>query len=549
MTINTPRLSRRALLGTAALGAAAIGTAGLAACGPSGDSGDNGNNGNSGSGKLVPPTYVPFAGVTPDKPGDATGVSPVFYNYPNPPIEREGYPLTGGAPWRSFQQSLPTKVPPAENKAFQQMAELTGSSFEIIHGTSVQYLEKFQTLMASNDLPDFVQIVSVAQLPKLLEKNFTDLTDVLGGDNVKKYPGLANIPTETWKIPALNGKLWGIPQPRPPANIVITSRGDVMAERGLDDPNLKLRDGNDFVNLLKELTNKSKDEFAMGALPSTWLLRVVLQMVGAPNVWKEEGGTFTHMMESEQYKVALEQSAKIWQAGYLHPNSFSEPSNNAIWYRAGTTALYVQSFVGWGGNANSNPEWNVGNIEMPKWDGGGMANIHKSVAGYGAYVAIKKSEGARLEYLLKIADLIASPFGTKQFLQANYGVEGYNYNFVDGNPVTLPVDSNPGAVAMSYMGGNSGGILFGRGRKESVDAQQDYLKRALPNGIDDPTWGLYSETFTTKGATQAKAQADLEREIITGTKPISVWDDWVKSWRAAVGDASAKEYAEAKAAQ
>src|SRR5699024_6120462 len=114
----------------------------------------------------------------------------------------------------------------------------------------------FQVTLASGDIPDFMQIMPVAQLPKLLEQEFADLTDVLGGDGVKKYPGLANIPAESWRIPELNGRLWGIPMPRPPVALVLTTRGDVLKERGVDDPYLKLRDGADFVDLLKQLTNK-----------------------------------------------------------------------------------------------------------------------------------------------------------------------------------------------------------------------------------------------------------------------------------------------------
>ncbi|HIT75574.1 MAG TPA: extracellular solute-binding protein, partial [Candidatus Avipropionibacterium avicola] len=503
-----------------------------------------GGNGGGGETGLVEPTFVPFAGVTPDKPGSADGITPVFYNYPNPPTVREGYPLEGGEKWSALMQMAPPKVAASKNKNYQLYRDALGTDFEVNGVLSAAYTEKFQVIMAGGDLPDFVQIASVAQLPKLLEKNFTDLTDVLGGDEIKKYPGLANIPTATWKIPQLNGRLWGIAQPRPPAGVSLTSRGDVLAERGIDDPYVQLRDGADFVDLLKQLTNKDKNEFAMGADPNGWLMPMMQTMIGGPNVWANENGTFVHQLETEQYKEALSEAGKIIQAGYLHPNSFSDPTQNATWYNAGTTALYYQSFVGWGGNARLHPEWNVGNVELPMWDGGGMAPIRKSVAGYGAYIAIKKSDDARLEQLLRIADFIASPFGTQQYLDVNYGVEGYSYNMEDGNPVSLPPETNPSIVAMTYTGGNSGAILFGQGEQESVDRQHEYLSRAIPAGIDNAVDGLYSETFSTKGATFTKAQFDLQREIMLGQKPVSDFDDFVKKWKSQVGDKAAAEYAE-----
>src|SRR5699024_6342476 len=185
----------------------------------------------------------PFADTNPDKPGTAEGVSPVFYNFPNPPVDREGYPLPEGEPFTALMQALPPDVPPDENKNYQRLYTEFGRKFDIVYGTYVDYREKFQVTMASGDLPAMMMMMTVPQMPKMLDKTFADLSDHLGGDNIKDYPGLANIPTPTWKIPTLNGRIWGIAQPRPPAGIVITSRGDVMAERGIDDPNLKLADG------------------------------------------------------------------------------------------------------------------------------------------------------------------------------------------------------------------------------------------------------------------------------------------------------------------
>src|SRR5699024_7118885 len=276
----------------------------------------------------------------------------------------------------------------------------------------------------------------------------------------------------------------------------------------VDDPYVKLRDGADFVDLLKQLTNKDKGEFAMGAQPSLWLLPGIYTMIGGPNNWAVEGGKFVNQRVTEQYQQALVEAGKIIRAGYLHPNSFSEPGSNSAWYIAGTTALYFQGFSGWGSNALRYPEWNVGNIELPKWGGGGSAPIRKSLAGYVDYVAIKKSDDARLDELLRVADYQASPFGTQEYLDVIYGLEGYSSEMVDGIPVRA--DPNPGVVPMTYLAANRGAVLFGSGQRESVDAQYDFLTRAIPTGVDDASWGLYSETETTKGSTLVKEQQDVE---------------------------------------
>lgn len=64
-------ISRRGLLGAGAAGAAALT---LGACRTDNNNGSGGGGGGGGS-TLVPPTFVPFEGVTPDKPGTAEGVT------------------------------------------------------------------------------------------------------------------------------------------------------------------------------------------------------------------------------------------------------------------------------------------------------------------------------------------------------------------------------------------------------------------------------------------------------------------------------------------
>src|SRR5699024_7681879 len=132
------------------------------------------------------------------------------------------------------------------------------------------YTSKFQVTMASGDLPDLAIVIHVPGLPQLLEKNFTDLTDVPGGDGVKKYPGLANIPNSAWQLCTVNGRLWGVTRPQPPTGWVINYRSDVIEKRGLTEADLAPQSGDEFLELMKALTDKDNNLFAMGADPTSW---------------------------------------------------------------------------------------------------------------------------------------------------------------------------------------------------------------------------------------------------------------------------------------
>jgi len=540
------------MLGGLIAAAGVVGVGGLAACGPGetpggGGNGGGGNGGGGNGGKLVPPTYVPFEGVTPDLPGTADGVSAAFLKFPNPPVPRDGFPLPTTDNVTALLQGVPPGLAPDSNPAYEVFRASAGNKMDATTITSADYLNKFQTTMAGSEIPDFVQISEVPQYPKLLEKYFTDLTEVLGGDNVKKYPGLANIPPATWKIPVVNGRLWGISQPRPPAGLIVSTRGDLLKAKGIDK-NPTVSNGQEFVELMTELTDAGKSQFAMGALPTSWLLGTVLEMMEAPNIWALEGDTFVSQLASTQMKDALTECGKIIKAGLLHPNSFSEPASNQNWWIAGTTALYRQGFTGWGVFARQYPSWDVGYVSLPKWDGGGKAPLFKSVAGYGAYIAIKKqASDARLEELLKLADFVASPFGTQEFLDVNYGKEGKTFKFSDGNPQYIEGQTANIVAGWPYLGGNSQNVLFTPGQDELTKAQHEYLSAAIPTGVDNAAQGLYSDTYVSKNATYAKTIADLQRGVMLGEKPMSEWDAFISKWKSEFGDKVAAEFAEAKA--
>ncbi|MGD7705191.1 hypothetical protein [Microlunatus sp. Y2014] len=540
-------LSRRAMLGGLA---GVAGAAALAACQPSGGSGGTGGTGGSGraaSGSFTPPAYVPFEGITPDLPGTEDGVSPGFLSFPNPVIARDGFPLPDTEPVTALMQNAPPHIAPEKNPAYEAFRRDAGNAMNATTIISTEYKDKYTVTIAGNEIPDFMMMEVVPQFPSLLEKYFTDLTDVLGGDGVKAYPALANIPTPTWQIPTINGRLWGISQPRPPAGRILSTRGDLLEAKGLP-ANPEPADGAEFVELLAALTDKGQNQFALGADPVGWVLRGVLEMMGAPNVWAMDGDTFVSQIASEQMKDALNETGKIVQAGYLHPNSFSDPGQNGAWWTAGTTAMMFQGFTGWGTFARQHPDWKVGYVRLPTWDGSAKASIYRSQAGYYSFVGIKKqSSDKRLEELLKLADLIASPFGTQQFLDVNYGAEGVTYEMKDGNPEFLENASDNTIKGWPYLGGNAQAVLFAPGQDDLIRAQHTYLSEVMTEGVDDASNGLYSETSVTKGATYGSKMKDVQRAVMLGEKPMSEWESFVATWQSDVGDAMAAEYAEAKA--
>lgn len=128
-------------------------------------------------------------------------------------------------------------------------------------------------------------------------------------------------------------------------------------------------------------------------------------------------------------------------------------------------------------------------------------------------IAQQKSE-ERLHEILRIVDYIASPFGTQQYLDIAYGLEGQTFEFVDGEPTFIEGKSGEALTGIPYIGCGSQNVLYIPGRSDVVELQHAYLSEAIPSG----------------------------------EQPISAWDEFTAQWRADVGDKIAGELEEAAAA-
>ncbi len=530
---------RRFLAGAAGVAGLAVSGVTLAGCGGGGSGAAAPNK------KSVPlPTFVPYDGVKADLPAGPHGVPAGYYHYPADPVPFVKHKLGSGSSISWLVQGTGS-TPKNKNKWLQAVMKAVNSDFQISLIPSADYLKKFQVAIAGGDLQDVVQLQGVANMPQVLEKEFADLSDYLSGDNVKNYPGLASIATAAWQIPMLNGRLWGVPQPRAAAGNIVSTRGDTLKKFGIGDASPVIKSGAEFLDLCKNLTDKKRGKYAFGTQPNTFVLSALLEMAGAPNNWKMQGGKFVSANETDEMKLALEQVTKMWKAGYIHPDSFSTPGENITWWSGGITSLYVQSFAGWSGYSKTNPEWQQGVLRLPKWQGGGPAIKLLSISGYGAYAGLKKAKPARIKEILRILDYIASPFGTKEYLDMNFGVKDLDYTLKGTDPVTTQQGTSDNLQGLFYCGSQLYQNLYVANMPDVVKAEHTYLTSVLPTGITDPSSGLYSQTASTKGATANMTLNNAQGDIIQGRRPLSDWDALVKTWRQQAGDAMRGEYEKA----
>ncbi|GAA3465390.1 extracellular solute-binding protein [Saccharothrix longispora] len=542
------RIDRRSLLRLAGIGTLGLTFPSLlSACG-AGPSG----SGVSNAGKdLAPwPTHVPFPGPAPDAPGDDSGVQPLFLRYPDQVVRSVHDPVGDGSDVTVVVVSYgaPPK-PVGDNRYWQAVNAALGVNLKVVVVPDPEYGQKMATLMASGgDLPDMIMFTNLA-LPhaaEFVQARCADLSEFVGGDAVKEFPNLANLPTYAWKgMGRIGGKLHGIPLERPmPANSLFVNR---TAMDAADIP--KDWTTEQYLDAMKQLTGDRKwgvgwFKTLFGGLGG---ITYHAGSLGAPNTWSEGGGAFTSTLTTPQFEQALEVMRKLVEAGTHYPDSLTVSSTDMqSHFHNGTVASMNDGFGSVGlatlKKINGRFALDLGRPYGPQatpWQGPGVFG----------YVTFKKAESARIKLLLRIVDYLSAPFGTEEYELANYGVEGEHFTKdADGITTTgLYGQENNSLLPTKYLG-TAPAVLHLPGYPDVAKSVHEWQKASLPRSVRNPATGLRSTTEASKGAQLNQIIGDGIAAITFGRKPPSAWKDVVAQWRQAGGDRVADELAAEHAA-
>ncbi|GAB3920565.1 extracellular solute-binding protein [Kribbella albertanoniae] len=531
MTNHDARLSRRTLLA----GAAAIG---LAGCSNDGRGGQTGAGGDTAG---VRPAYQPYTGVKPDLPGAEYNIPNAFTRYPANPVQAITTPPGDGKPIDVLTYTN-TPIPPKleQNRFWQELNSRVGSPVTVNLTPSVDYAQKFATVVAGDRLSDIFLVGAVPQVPQMLEAKAVDLTSHLSGDNIKKYPYLANLPETAWNVCIFSGKIFGVPIPRGAiSSNVLYTRADILQKQGLQG---EVKNVDDFFELCKALTDKPRNRFALAASPTQF----VRNMFDVPNNWSENGKTLVSSNEHEAQEEVFEVLRKLWSSGYIHPDAFSGQNQDLkVRFGNGSSALVQDTFSAWPSYLQTavDKEARIGIVGPPKHDGSGPGKIWLGAPAIG-FAAISKKSEARVETLLAYMNFLAAPFGTQEYLFRKYGLPGLHHNVVDGNPVLTKKGFSEVQLGLMYTA-DAPWTVFLPEKAGDAEAEYNAMKALCPTALADPVAGMYSETNVRKGPQLNTDMTQVTNDIIQGRKPVSAWGDAVKKWKSGGGDKIAEEFAQA----
>ncbi|MFC8507253.1 extracellular solute-binding protein [Streptomyces sp. NPDC057411] len=532
-------LSRRSFLASTAVATAAVagGMPLLTACS---DSGGGGSREGATSGKAADkllPTYVASTVAKPDIPS-RNGSS-------------AGY--TGKVDLDALASSVPTKLGTGAPLAI--MAPLWGTppkagcayytALDAAAGTRITwqnqdgttYGEKLGAVLASSSIPDMVVVPNwelVGKISNAVTAKFMDLGPYLAGDKVKKYPNLAAIPSDSWRMSIFGGALRGIPMPAAPVpGIVPFYRKDVFDKKGYAVP----RSADEFLGWAKEATSAKAKVWACGDL--RWSAAGFFGVPPAGSLGWNIGadGKLTYRIEHPEYLEHLEWVRKLFAAGVVHPDDRANTGDASQRFTSGQILVYNDDMSSWYGKtaeqAKSHPDFEVFGMDYFGADGGSPTLYAGQPAAIWSMIR-KGASKETVENALAAANFAAAPYGTKERMFVDYGVEGTHYTVENGAPVKndlgiqevnnawvllaapAPFTAHPDLPGITRM------------QVEWQQRQGAFVRKTSTYGMNivEPT----------RYATLSSQFEQLEIDFVRGNKKLSDIQQAISTWKSSGGD-------------
>jgi putative aldouronate transport system substrate-binding protein len=536
--------NRRQFFALAGLGALAASGA-LAGCSDPKASGP-GTTSQSELDKILP-KYIPNTSVTPDVPGvpGASGAvsDAVFLKYPSSPVKTvASIPGKGGT--YTTMTPLWGAIPPSTgNSYYDAVNAALGTTLKIQPADGNTYGDKLPPLFAAEKLPDWIQIpgwnTSTLNFGQAVSK-FVDLSPYLAGDKVKDYPNLANIPGGAWQAGVWNGKLYGLPVYPGGAGVVGAHfyRRDIFEKLGINPDSIKTPD--DLAALGKQLTSTAAGQWAFDDLFGDDA-SYAAQLFGFPLKWGIDGsGKLIHKYESEGILEALNWQAKLVKDGVMHPDAVAGNGNNAkqrFW--SGKVVVTADGTGAWNGDdaksgTAANPGYRRAAFKLLSAKGTPTIELQPG-AGMFAYLNGKLS-GDQVKELLAVANYLAAPYGSAEWLTVNFGTEGTTYSMKDGNPVLTEKGGTEVATSFQFLVTTPTPTTVQSG---FVDVAKDYgaWQADMVKYIVKPPFFAMNITEPSQYSSIGQAVKDTIKDVKVGRKPVSAYQDAVKAWKSLGGDA------------
>ncbi|MDC0773510.1 extracellular solute-binding protein [Streptomyces sp. HD] len=527
--------SRRSFLASTAVATAAVagGMPLLSACGGSDNTSREGTTSGKAADKLLP-TYVASAIAEPDIPaknGSAAGytgkvdLAALATSVPDK--------LGTGAPVK-IMSPLWGSPPKGDCAYYKALDAAAGTKITWQNQDGNTYAQKLGAVLASSSIPDMVVvpswILNGGKIPNAVTAKFMDLGPYLTGDKVKKYANLAAIPSDAWRMGIFGGALRGIPMCVAPASFIVPYyRKDIFDEKGYTVP----KSPEEFLSWAKDATSAKAKVWACGDL--TWITGSIFG--NAPDWNIDADGKLRYSKERPEYLEALEWSRKLFAAGVVHPDDRARSGDASQRFAAGQILVFQSDMSAWytkaAEQAKANPDFQIEAMDLFGADGGNPTIWATSPANIWSMIR-KGASKETVENALAAANFAAAPYGTKERMFVDYGVEGTHYTVKGGVPAKTD-QGNSEVINAWQMLATPAPYLAHPDLPEIARKQVEYQQRM---GAFLKKTSLYGMTVVepARYATLKSPFEQLEIDFVRGNKKLSDVQAAISTWKSSGGD-------------
>lgn len=146
-----------------------------------------------------------------------------------------------------------------------------------------------------------------------------------------------------------------------------------------------------------------------------------------------------------------------------------------------------------------------------------------------------KLSGDQIKECLAIANYLAAPYGSAEYLTVNFGVQGTDYTMVDGNPVLTESGSKKVATTYQFLVTPISPTTVIAGQTQVVKDYAAWEADMVKYAAKPAFYGM-NVTEPAQYANINQPMVDLVKDIRYGRKPVSAFQEGLKTWKAQGGD-------------
>ncbi|MFD2701123.1 extracellular solute-binding protein [Paenibacillus shunpengii] len=444
-----------------------------------------------------------------------------------------------------FTINYSAETPQADNVIELEMEKRTDTKLDITFQPANSFDDKFKVTLSSGQLPDVMLtkwIWDSAVLKAIEQGAFWDLTPF-----IKDYPNLASVYADAIENTKVNGKVYGIPRPRP----LVGGQGfPMLREDWLKNLNLEIPQTMDeLYNVLKAFTEEDPDQNGkkdtmgyIGNVAENWMDKLTFVedvFHGHNDSFKYVDGKIIWRDLEPAEKDALLWMKKTYDEGILAPDfAIIKNSQMSDFLKQGKVGMlpYAMDASQIGDMLTTlratTPEAGLVHVPTLESPATGQPFYPKEGGFFGNYLISKKVPEAKLRAILEFFDYGATEEGMEL---ASYGLADQHFSVVEGLKTTTEEHKKSGL-------GNYNNIwtLVDEHARiqpkngfpvEYYERDKEVIKTRIELGYYNNMNGVTSETENKYMPEWGKKVQDMKIRVIMGKESIEAWDKFVDTMK------------------